>query len=51
MLNVLTLSTHSLGGFDLCEDIQTGCGGEGTAQSHDLYHHTLGLDTSLPSSL
>ena len=45
------LATHSLEGFCLYEDIQIDCGGEGTAQSHDLSHHTLGWDTSLPSSL
>lgn len=43
--------THSLEGFYLCEDIQIDCDGEGTAQSHDLSHHTLELDTSLPSYL
>lgn len=39
--------TYSLEGFYLCEDILIGCDGEDTAQSHDLFHHTLELDTSL----
>lgn len=34
--------THSLEGFCLCEGIQTDCDGEGTDQSRDLSHHTLG---------
>lgn len=43
--------THFPEGFGLCVDIQIDCDGEGTAQSHDLSRHTLGLDTSPPSSL
>lgn len=45
------MCTHSLEEFCLCEDIQTDCGGEDIAPSHDQSRHSLGLDISLPSSL
>lgn len=37
--------THFQEGLGLCEDSRISSCGEGRDQSHDQFHHTLGLDT------